>query len=305
MNLPTLNGWLSWSFDGIKYSQRTDKNSVCKFHINKQSFVPVKSYYEELYNNARNMRDYFTGTFDVLLSGGIDSEVVVRTFKDLGIKHNTFIFKYEDNYNYRDVNSAVEIAKSLGIDYKIIDFPLKKFYENDAYDLFKKSNSIRAARLTHLKFFDYLDNIPVSGDSEPYWKRVLGADYSKKSEWLIPLGESYHNSSIYCHNLGRENICDWYEFSPNLILSFNNLPFIQDLINDKIYGKKSSWTSRVLIHQTLWPDIKPKHKLVGFEIDKPTGTYPDFVKNLQEIMTNEIGEGNDYWFNIDQITDLL
>ena len=298
MNLPTLNGWLSWSFDGVEYGQRIDKNSVYNFHVNTRSSAPIKSYYEEIYNNARNMRDYYTGTFDVLLSGGIDSEVIVRTFKDLNIKHNTFIFKYENNYNYRDVDSAVEIAKSLGIDYKIIEFPLQKFYENDAYDLFKKSKCIGSARLTHLKFFDYLDNIPVMGDAEPYWKRVLGSDYSKKSEWLMPLGES-------SHNLSRENICDWYEFSPNLILSFNNLPIIQDLINDKIYGKTSSWTSRIPIHQTLWPDIKHKHKLVGYEIDKPTGTYPEFIKDLQKIMTDEIGDGNDYWFNLDQINDLL
>ena len=174
MKLPTLDGWLSWSFDDIAYSQRTDKNSVYKFQVNKRLTLPVESYYKEIYNNARHMRDYYSGTFDVLLSGGIDSEVVVRTFKDLGIKHNTFIFRYENNYNYRDVDSAIEIATSLGIDYKIIDFPLQKFYENDAYDLFKKSKCIRSARLTHLKFFDYLDNIPVMGDAEPYWKRVLG-----------------------------------------------------------------------------------------------------------------------------------
>jgi len=208
MKLPTLDGWLSWSFDDVAYSQRTNKNSVYKFQINKRLTLPIDSYYEEIYNNARHMRDYYSGTFDVLLSGGIDSEVVIRTFKDLGINHNTFIFRYENNYNYKDVESAVEMATSLGISYKIIDFPLKKFYENDAYNLFKKSKCIRSARLTHLKFFDYLDNIPVMGDAEPYWKRVLESDYSKKSEWLMPLGESNHNCCIYCHNLGRENVCD-------------------------------------------------------------------------------------------------
>jgi len=100
MKLPTLDGWLSWSFDDIAYSQRTDKNSVYKFQVNKRLTLPVESYYKEIYNNARHMRDYYSGTFDVLLSGGIDSEVVVRTFKDLGIKHNTFIF------NQRKIRSS-------------------------------------------------------------------------------------------------------------------------------------------------------------------------------------------------------
>ena len=51
MKLPTLDGWLSWSFDDIAYSQRTDKNSVYKFQIKKRLTLPVGSYYEEIYNN--------------------------------------------------------------------------------------------------------------------------------------------------------------------------------------------------------------------------------------------------------------
>ena len=171
MKNPTLNGWLSWSYNNIPYSHRVNKDDVYKFHIDVQNNLPVKSYYEEIYNNARAMRDYFTGKFDVLLSGGIDGEVIVRTFKDLGITHNTFIFQYEDDYNYREVASAIDICKCLNIPYKIVDLNLRKFFENDAYDLFKASSCIRAGRLPHLKFFDYLDNIPIKREGERYWWR--------------------------------------------------------------------------------------------------------------------------------------
>ena len=153
MKNPTLNGWLSWSYNDVPYTYRTSKNDVYTYHVNITKPVIAKSYYDEIYNNARLARDYFTGEFDVLLSGGIDSEVIVRTFKDLGIKHNTFIFRYEDNYNYREVASAIDICTCLNIPYKIIDLNLKKFFETDAYDLFKDSGCIRAGRLPHLKFF--------------------------------------------------------------------------------------------------------------------------------------------------------
>jgi hypothetical protein len=304
--MSTYNDWLTWSVNDELFGLRKNKDDVYTLNINALSITePAKSYKEELYNNARLMRDYHVGEFDVLLSGGIDSEVVVRTFKDLKIPHNTYIFKYENNINYKDVSSAVEIATCLNIPYKIIDFNLEKFFEVEAYDVFQKSGCIRAGRLPHLKFFDYLDNIPVMGEAEPYWLRVLTGDYSKKSNWIFPLNESNHNASMYLHSLGRDNICDWYEFNPNLIKAFNNLPIIQDLINDKLIGKQSCWTSRTPIHQTIWSDIKHKHKLPGYEGEKYSGTYPEYINKIQDYMTNTIGEGNEYWFNYDELTQLF
>lgn len=305
MKNPTLDGWLSWNFNNVPYSIRTSKNDTYNFHVNIKNLNKAKSYYEEIYNNARAMRDYFTGNFDVLLSGGIDSEIIVRTFKDLKIKHNTFIFRYKYNYNYRDVNSAIDICKCLNIPYKIIDIDLKKFFENDAYDIFKKSGCIRAGRLPHLKFFDYLDNIPVMGDGEVYWRRKQEIDYSKKSEWLFPINESNHNCSMYLHSLGRENICDWYEFTPNFIKSFNQLPIIQNLINDNIYGKQSSWSLRLEIHRVLWPDIKDKVKLIGYEGKKFPGIYPEFIIKLQKTMESEIGPGTEYWCTFNDLNKII
>jgi hypothetical protein len=304
--MSNLNGWLSWSFNDIPYGLRKNKNDVYEFKINSlQVSESVKSYKEELYNNARLMRDYHVGKFDVLLSGGIDSEIVVRTFKDLMIPHDTYIFKYENNINHKDVTSAIDIATSLNIPYKIIDFNLEKFFNTDAYDVFQKSGCIRAGRLPHLKFFDYLDNIPIMGDAEPYWLRVLKNDYSKKSDWIFPLNESNHNASMYLHSINRPNVCDWYEFTPNLIKAFNKLPLIQDLINDKIHGKLSCWTSRIPIHAEIWPDIKHKHKLTGYEGDNFTGVYPEYINKMQDYMTAQIGDGNEYWFTYDELNTLF
>ena len=306
MSMPTYNGWLTWSFNDEPFGLRKSKDDVYKFNIDTSTITqPVKSYKEELYNNARLMRDYHTGEFDVLLSGGIDSEVLVRTFKDLKIPHNTYIFKYENNINHKDVVSAIEIATCLNIPYTVIDFNLEKFFRTDAYDVFQKSGCIRAGRLPHIKFFDYLDNIPLMGEGEPYWLRELLGDYSEKSKWLFPMNESNHNCSMYLHSIGRDNLCDWYEFNPNLIKAFNNLPLIQDLINDKIPGKHSCWTSRIPIHKTIWPDISFKHKSTGYEGDRPVGIYPDFINEMQDYMTLNIGTGTEYWYTLDELNNLI
>lgn len=285
MKLPN-RGWLTWGFDGVPFITRTSKNQVFKFEVNLSQPVVYQSFYEEVYNNARAMRDYYSGTFDVLLSGGIDSEVVVRAFKDVGIKHNTLIFKHD--YNQRDVSSAIEIAESLGIPFRVIDFPLQSFFENDAYDTFKKSGCLRAGRLPQIKFLDYTDNIPVMGDGDAYWMKA-------GDRWLFEMTESCHACSIYMASIGRESICDWYEFTPELMRSYQELPRIQQLIHNELPGKLSSWSSRLPIFSKLWPDIKEKPKLTGLEGDGSPGTSPQFVIELQERMTNELGEGTELW----------
>lgn len=305
MKGPTLNGWLSWSYNDIPYSCRTTKDDDYKVHVNIPQNLTVKSYYEEIYDNSRTMRDYFSGDFDVLLSGGIDSEVIVRTLKDLGIRHNTYIFRYEDDLNYREISAAIDICQCINIPYKIVDLNLRKFFENEAYDLFKASGCIRAGRLPHLKFFDYLDNIPVMGEGEGYWWRDGGINYNESSIWRFPMNESNHNASMYLHKMGRENVCDWYEFTPSFIKSFNQLPIIQETINDNHVGKQSSWWARIPIHRQIWPDIKDKGKLIGYEQYAPAGTYPPFMTELQQVMEKEIGPGQEYWYTQDELNNFI
>ena len=260
-----FNNWMSYSFDGIEYGKKLTRESVFSINFNnkiKKDSIP--SYKDALYNNARIMRDSFTEPFDVLLSGGIDSEIVVRTFKDLGIEHNTFIFRLENDYNIRDGNDAISICQQINIPYKIINFNLEHFFEHDALEYFNKSFVPRAGRLPRLKWIEYLDNIPVFCDGEPYWKRLYNADYSAQSEWHLQLGEDAYSSSLYASNIDRTVIGDWYEYTPEIILSHMKHPMTQQLLNDQLPGKLSSWSSRYTMHQEIWPEVITRKKLVHF-----------------------------------------
>lgn len=283
-----FNAWMSYSFDGVEYGKKLTEESVFSINFNKKikkDLIP--SYKDALYNNARIMRDSFSEPFDVLLSGGIDSEIVVRTFKDLGIKHNTVIFRLENDYNIRDVNDAIDICQQINIPYSIIDFNLQNFFENDALYYFNSSFVPYAGRLPRLKWIEYLDNIPVFCDGEPYWKRSNGSDYSKKSEWHLQLEEDAYSSSIYGNNIDRTVIGDWYEYTPEIILSHMQHPITEKLLNDQLYGKLSSWSSRCLMHQGIWSFVKTRKKLVGYEgvLGKP-GTAPSFIGDFQRTFMN-------------------
>jgi hypothetical protein len=301
-----FNNWMSYSFDGIEYGKKLTKQSIFSINFNqkiKKDSIP--SYKDALYNNARIMRDSFAEPFDVLFSGGIDSEAVVRTFKDLGIRHNTFIFRLENNYNIRDVDDAETICQQINIPYKIIDFNLQNFFEQDALSYFNKSFIPRAGRIPRLKWIEYLDNIPVFCDGEPYWKRIYGEDYSQKSEWHLQLGEDAYSSSLYAHNIGRDVIGDWYEYTPEIMLSHLQHPMTQQLLNDEKNGKQSSWSSRGHMHQEIWPEIKIRKKLVGYEgVAGEPGTGPDFIGNFQRSFMEGVANTK-HILTQDQVFNLL
>lgn len=305
MKLPFYNAWMSWQMNDVEYGLRTNKDDVCTFKTVKSS-RNIGTYKEELINNVKAMRDYYTGQFDVLYSGGVDSEVILRIFKELRIPHNTIVVRYKDGYNQREISYALESLESLNIPYKVIDFDLKHFYENDAYDLCKKSSCIRVGRVNHVKFcVDFCDNIPVMGEGDIYWYRTHGIDYTKPTEWKFLVSEASHNCNSYLTSLGRENVCDFYEFTPELIKAYNQQPIMQDLLNDRIPGKTSNWSSKWLMHSQLWPDLIKRVKLTGLEGDKEPGHTPEFVSILQETIENEIGPGNDYWYTPDELDQLI
>lgn len=299
-----FENWMSYSYDDIEYGRKKVDTKKFTININKKISKPLPSYKDALFNNAKIMREMYNEPFDVCLSGGIDSEVVVRTFKELKIKHNTVIFRLENNYNYRDVQSAVELCSQLNIPYKIIDFNIQNFFENEAHELFQKTLIPKAARLPRLKWIDMLDNIPVFGDGEPYWKRQKKNDFSTKSEWKFIFGEDGNSSSIYGKTNNRTVIGEWYEYTPQPLLAYNYVPIVQKLLNDEIPGKISCYSSRSEIHKHIWSDIVYKQKLVGYEgIDGDPGTEPEFITEFQKYMNNVTDI--EYWYTVNELENLL
>lgn len=243
------NNWLDWISSGDEF----------KFILKKTVTQPVMSYFDELFENARNIRDITSGPLDLMFSGGIDSEVVLRVYRELNIPINVFIFKYEDMLNYREFDHAIKVCTDLNIKHTVIDFNIKRFFENDAYDIWSKCKTSSSSRLPHMKLTEYLDNTPIIASGEPYWKK------QDDGTWVFVLEEDAKYWTIYHKTIGRTAITDWYEYRPEVILSHMQLHRVQQLMNNQVLGKTSTVSSKALIHQAKWDDIIIRAKMVGFE----------------------------------------
>jgi len=124
------NNWYSWSYDDELFGRQTTGK---KFTTQFTRFMgPVGTFRDELLKAASSTLDHCNDKLVIMFSGGVDSEIMLRAFLEIGAKPEVIIARYENDYNLYDVSYAVTICSILNVDYKIMDFNLQKFYENDA-----------------------------------------------------------------------------------------------------------------------------------------------------------------------------
>ena len=286
------DNWLTWYYDDVEYGPKTSPNSKFELKIKPTINQQIKSYKEELLLNASRIRDTFSEPFDLMLSGGVDSEVILRCYRELKVPVNVFVFKYENNYNLPDVTHALKICEGLNITPTVIDLNLQKFFEHEAYDIWTTGYYLNSGRLPHMKMIEYLDNIPIMGDGCPYWSYYDGT-------WKLELDEDCHAQSIYCKTIGRTMIADWYEHSPEVLVSHMNHPLIRNM-------KRTQKTSlefvntKYILHKQLWDDIELRPKRVGFEGSMKPGmnaSKPDFMLDFNKNYITDVMTNSDYLFS--------
>lgn len=278
-NMFYRDNWFTWQHDnGPLYGPKLSKEAEFKCAIKNVITRPVKSYYEELLENARIIRDTFPGELDLLFSGGIDSEVILRIYLDLKIPINVYVFKYANDHNIHDYTHAIKTCRSLNVTPKVIDLDLEKFFENEAYDILQKCHATGPGWLPHMKMTEYTDGTPIIGSGEAYYRRT-SRDMNQKYSWVFELDEAPHHWAVYHKTIGRTAITDWYEYSPELIVAYTKLPYVQKLLNDDVDGKLDNVSSKSIIHQEYWPDLSNRMKLVGFEGITPNKEklFPPFM----------------------------
>ena len=270
--------WLQHSFDGVMHHVKQSPRSKMKLHLNPYK-VQKLNLQDSLYHNAVILEAFYPPPYDVCLSGGIDSEMIVRVNHDLKIKQNVYTFEFEDDLNIRDVICAKSLCDTLGIKLKIIPFNVKKFIENELGYYYQKTFIPKFAYIIRLKWLDYLYNTPVFGDGEPYYTKV------NDTEWVYEIKEHEFSLSLWQHQSHRDIIGEWYLFTAEIAMNYNKNHIIQKLINNQLVGKTSSWSSRYSMFQQYWPDVKNNIKLVGYEgANGDAGYYPSYIEELNNTL---------------------
>lgn len=260
------NNWYSWSYDdSAPFARRTKHGEIFKTKYDpKHSVDHTLSFKAALMHNAVSVLNTHGPRLQLLMSGGIDSELVLRVYKELNIPVTCHIFRYENDYNVYDVSHAVVACIHAGVKYYVHDFNLEKFFESEVFKLSSIAQCDRPRALVQLSFLDYFDDVPVSASSDPRWYRP-SSDYTQRIEWHVQDFEHDIALDRYCAHIGRPAVMQWFKWSPELTMAWFNLKWFDDLTNDRIKGKEGVVSTKIQGYREVYPDISIREKRTGFE----------------------------------------
>lgn len=259
------NNWYKWSYgDGPVFGRQTKNLPLTTSYACGFSGA-VGTFKEELHKSAASTMDHYPGlTPCVFFSGGVDSELILRAYLEIGANPKVYIVRYENDLNIYDVSYAITICNMLNVKYHLIDFELEKFYLNDAEKVSEQAQIDRPRMLPHLKFTECADGLVIVGHSDIRWYRA-NEDYSEAGIWLAQDFE--HDIGCDKYNIlhNRPAVYQWWKWSPGLVLSYTRLKWFQDLIKDKYKGKLGINSTKMIGFREIYPELLDRKKQTGFE----------------------------------------
>jgi len=275
----SLNNWYIWKYDNDILGRQNEMGTK-EYSTFFKFDGAVQDFKTELVSCAEKSLEVINTKPCIFFSGGIDSEIVIRSYLELGVNPEIIIVRYEDDINIYDVSFAVVICNQLGINYRIVDFNLKKFYENDAERVAEIAQIDRPRALPQLKFLEFTDNFPIYGSGDITVFRT-DDDYTKKGKWMVCCHEHDTSWCKYSMAINRPAILCWFKWTPGVVLSYFRTEWCQKLINDEYIGKLGTNSTKYFGYKEAFPDIIPRIKKTGFETysNDLITEYEIFLKN--------------------------
>jgi len=270
------NNWYKWSYGDTLFGRQTgDLKWSTSYKC--EDVYHVGSFKEEMLIAARSTMDHYAGLKPcVYFSGGLDSELVLRSYLDIGTDPIVNIFRFENHINEYDVSYAIVICETLGVKYNIIDFNVTKFFEHDAEAISSIAQIDRPRGLPQLKFLDYTEGFAVLGIGDPRWTRSI----KDNSPWILLDQEHDTGWDKYIIHKDIPAIAQWFKWTPELVLAYTELDWFKNLvINNKWTGREGVTSTKIIGYREAYPDLLQRDKKTGMEpIDSLINEFEEFLK---------------------------
>jgi len=231
---------------------------------------PPLNFHDECLATAKLIRSKTNQSLHVMFSGGVDSEVALRSFYESEIPVEAAILRYKSDLNIHDVSWAIVICDKFNIPYRIYELDLLDFWNHNANQFAELTYCPSPQLLPTMWLIDQIPGYPIMGSGECFLVKERPDDYVPgvspylKSDWM--LWEKEKIAAWYRHFIirNREGCPGFFQYTPEIMLSFLQDPFVQNLIQDKIVGKLTTESSKFKIYQQHF-DLIERPKYTGFE----------------------------------------
>lgn len=303
----TADNHFKFGYNGTWFTDRIGKKDKWTVEYGRCGRT-VQNFRLECISAASRIYDQREGLpVDVLFSGGSDSEIVLRSFVELKVPINVHIMRYDNYINAHDWSYAYVICQNLDIKPIFHDLNLVDFWQSGkCMDYADVSKCVSPQLLPHMWLMDQVDGLPVMGSGESYTarldisgKRTFQFDennYSALVPWVLYEREKIASWYRYPMKKGRPAVPGFFQYSPELMVSFLDDEISRKLHANKCIGKLSNKSSKFDIYKRYWPELIDRKKWSGFE------TVMDYDRPMRQKLRSLYGDHEyEYWSEVDQL----
>jgi hypothetical protein len=280
----TKNNHLFYTIGNRKFGYRKDAHEQYKVFCGQADPAIYKesSWYNELLKTADTVLNEYGKDLVLFLSGGTDSEIVLRNFLEIGHSPRCVTIKFKNDYNAPDVIEAETIAKDLGVKLDIIEFDVKEFYNSGEAASF--AEEIDCTQITYLMVYYHIKKLgfPAVMGGEQLLKRHV---HPQGSYWYHCFRENEDASAMrFSEKFKIPLVNEWFSYTPEMMLYYLEDDDIKNLITTRYNYKITSVSSKNDILKRLYPSIRTKIKTHGFE--RLLGFNLEAYNNLRQVVVN-------------------
>ncbi len=234
---------------------------------------PITSWREANTTACLEISRKAVGDIWVLLSGGVDSEICLRSFLESKIPVRVASLRLKNGLNNHDMAYVKKLEAELSLQVTYFDLDAEAFFNSqDMESIVNPIQCISPILAAHLWLADQLDGTPIIAQGEPYFIKQVPEDYIPGESPYLPsswfLVESESLCSLYRHFIlqDRPAIPGFFQYLPEQFYSYMKFnPILLDLVNNRIVGKLGTRTSKNKIAYQFYPELEPREKYNGFE----------------------------------------
>ena len=306
----TLNNHFKFGYNHSWFTDRLTEQDSWTVQYGQCESV-IKNFREECIRAAALIWDQRNSLpVDILFSGGSDSEIVLRSFLELGVPVNVHIMRFDNYVNAQDWCYAYVACQNLGIKPIFHDLDIVKFWESGRCLKYADiSKCVSPQMLAHMWLMDQVDGIPIMGSGEPYTARVDVANMRSKRltqdnytdvPWVFYEREKIAAWYRYPMKKSRLAVPGFFQYTPEIMASFLDDSISRDLHANHKIGKLSNKSSKFDIYKKYWPELIDREKYSGFEL----------VYDMDALLRSHLRKVHgmyeyEYWSNVDLLNQYL
>lgn len=310
--MKTLDKNFSYGYNDGLYNLRQTYDDIFCCYYRRASYVPT-SFKDECHKVALDISNYARSKNTVpvvLLSGGLDSEVVVRSFLEVGREFEVLTTRFSNNLNHHEISYVKKFCNKNKIPIEYFDLDVREWLlSEEAMEMAEDSKCINPEMLPTMKLIKEVSKqkkIPVLGNGDLYVSKEINPDWrmggsEEKYQWMYIEYEYILAWMRYCIKHQIIGSINFYQQTPEIVLSMALDPMITDLVKNNIVGKQSSRSTKYMIYKKYWSDIEIRPKHHGGE-----KIYPlcDFIR--KDILNKQYKAYTSKWkMPFDNFVDML